>query len=154
MPVSCFVHRLSLERLLCKKCGDRALLRASRPLQPFAKRAAAIRAAGQQVFYAFCQRIVHRVRIAHGGRHNPVLHVEQQELPEQFEVAMKELQAIVQSMENQVLSLDEALKAYERGMLLSRICQQKLDDAQLQVQVLQDNQLRPLAQAEQDGEDE
>ncbi len=83
-----------------------------------------------------------------------VLHVEQQELPEQFEVAMKELQAIVQSMENQVLWLDEALKAYERGMLLSRICQQKLDDAQLQVQVLQDNQLRPLAQAEQDGEDE
>ncbi len=83
-----------------------------------------------------------------------VLHIEQQELPEQFEVAMKELQAIVQSMENQVLSLDEALKAYERGMLLSRICQQKLDDAQLQVQVLQDNLLRPLAQDEQDGEDE
>ena len=75
-----------------------------------------------------------------------VLHAEQQELPEQFEDAMKELQGIVQSMENQVLSLDDALKAYERGMLLSRICQQKLDDAQLQVQVLQDNILKPLSQ--------
>ncbi len=84
-----------------------------------------------------------------------VLQAEQQELPEQFEVAMKELQAIVQSMENQVLSLDDALKAYERGMLLSRVCQQKLEDAQLQVQVLQDNLLRPLAQDdERDGEDE
>lgn len=75
-----------------------------------------------------------------------VLHTEQQELPEQFEDAMKELQGIVQSMENQVLSLDDALKAYERGMLLSRVCQQKLDDAQLQVQVLQDNLLKPLSQ--------
>lgn len=75
-----------------------------------------------------------------------VLHTEQQDLPEQFEDAMKELQGIVQSMENQVLSLDDALKAYERGMLLSRICQQKLDDAQLQVQVLQDNILKPLSQ--------
>ena len=75
-----------------------------------------------------------------------VLHAEQQELPEQFEEAMKELQGIVQSMENQVLSLDDALRAYERGMLLSRICQQKLDDAQLQVQVLQDNILKPLSQ--------
>ncbi|SUA51837.1 Exodeoxyribonuclease 7 small subunit [Oligella ureolytica] len=75
-----------------------------------------------------------------------VLHTEQQDLPEQFEDAMKELQEIVQSMENQVLSLDDALKAYERGMLLSRICQQKLDDAQLQVQVLQDNILKPLSQ--------
>lgn len=75
-----------------------------------------------------------------------VLHAEQQEFPEQFEDAMKELQGIVQSMENQVLSLDDALKAYERGMLLSRVCQQKLDDAQLQVQVLQDNLLKPLPQ--------
>lgn len=75
-----------------------------------------------------------------------VLHAEQQELPEQFEEAMKELQGIVQSMENQILSLDDALKAYERGMLLSRVCQQKLDDAQLQVQVLQDNLLKPLVQ--------
>ena len=75
-----------------------------------------------------------------------VLHTEQQELPEQFEEAMKELQGIVQSMENQILSLDHALKAYERGMLLSRVCQQKLDDAQLQVQVLQDNLLKPLVQ--------
>lgn len=75
-----------------------------------------------------------------------VLHAEQQELPEQFEEAMKELQGIVQSMENQVLSLDDALKAYERGMLLSRVCQQRLDDAQLQVQVLQENLLKPLPQ--------
>ena len=75
-----------------------------------------------------------------------VLHAEQQDLPEQFEEAMKELQGIVQSMENQVLSLDDALTAYERGMLLSRVCQQKLDDAQLQVQVLQENLLKPLSQ--------
>lgn len=80
-----------------------------------------------------------------------VLHAEQQELPEQFEEAMKELQSIVQSMENQVLSLDDALKAYERGMLLSRVCQKKLNDAQLQVQVLQENLLKPLAQDDEDN---
>lgn len=80
-----------------------------------------------------------------------VSHAEQQDLPEQFEEAMKELQGIVQSMENQVLSLDDALKAYERGMLLSRVCQQKLDDAQLQVQVLQDNLLTPLSQDVEDN---
>ncbi|MDO5666445.1 MAG: exodeoxyribonuclease VII small subunit [Alcaligenaceae bacterium] len=75
-----------------------------------------------------------------------VLDAEQQELPEQFEEAMKELQTIVQSMENQVLSLDDALKAYQRGMLLSRVCQEKLEEAQLQVNVLQENLLKPLAQ--------
>lgn len=75
---------------------------------------------------------------------NDVLQADEQALPEQFEEAMKELQSIVQSMENQVLSLDDALKAYERGMRLSQICQQKLDSAQLQVQVLQDNLLKPL----------
>lgn len=80
-----------------------------------------------------------------------VSHAEHQDLPEQFEEAMKELQGIVQSMENQVLSLDDALKAYERGMLLSRVCQQKLDDAQLQVQVLQDNLLTPLSQDVEDN---
>lgn len=70
-----------------------------------------------------------------------------QPLPDQFETAMAQLQAIVEAMENQVLSLDDALQAYERGMQLSQICQQKLEAAQQRVQVLQDGQLQPLDSA-------
>ena len=65
------------------------------------------------------------------------------DLSKDFESALKELEEIVQSMESDVLSLEASLQAYERGVILSRICQERLDAAEQQVQVLQNNLLRP-----------
>jgi len=65
------------------------------------------------------------------------------DLPKDFESALKELEEIVQSMESDVLSLEASLQAYERGVALSRVCQERLDAAEQQVQVLQNNLLRP-----------
>ncbi len=65
-------------------------------------------------------------------------------LPEDFESALKELEEIVQSMESNVLSLETSLQVYERGVALARVCQERLDAAEQQVQVLQNNLLRPM----------
>jgi len=40
--------------------------------------------------------------------------------------------------------LEESLAAYEQGVELAKICQRRLDRAEQQVKVLQDNLLRPL----------
>jgi exodeoxyribonuclease VII small subunit len=53
-----------------------------------------------------------------------------------FEAALAELEALVARMEQGDLPLDEALKQFERGVELTRLCQQALKDAELKVQVL------------------
>jgi exodeoxyribonuclease VII small subunit len=53
-----------------------------------------------------------------------------------FETAMKELEQIVESMENDQLTLDESLKQFERGVELSRICQTNLKNAEQKVEQL------------------
>jgi exodeoxyribonuclease VII small subunit len=53
-----------------------------------------------------------------------------------FETAMKELEQIVESMENDPLTLDESLKQFERGVELSRICQTNLKEAEQKVEQL------------------
>ena len=51
-------------------------------------------------------------------------------------------------MESGALPLDQALAAYEKGVELARICQHRLDQAEQQVKVLQENLLKPYAGAE------
>ncbi|NOL52467.1 exodeoxyribonuclease VII small subunit [Pelistega suis] len=75
-------------------------------------------------------------------------------LPVSFEEALEELERIVQSMEDDVLSLEESLKAYERGVLLTKVCQEKLDAANQQIQVLQNNLLQPLEKVAGEDSDE
>lgn len=53
-----------------------------------------------------------------------------------FETAMKELEQIVENMENDQLTLDESLKQFERGVELSRICQNSLKNAEQKVEQL------------------
>jgi len=53
-----------------------------------------------------------------------------------FETAMKELEQIVESMENDQLTLDESLQKFERGVKLSRICQENLKNAEQKVEQL------------------
>lgn len=64
-----------------------------------------------------------------------------------FEAAMAELEALVAQMEEGDLSLDDSLKAFERGVMLTRQCQQALSQAELRVQALTDaNTLEDLTQ--------
>jgi len=69
-------------------------------------------------------------------------------LPQDFETALAQLEALVAQMENGTLALDQSLAAYEKGVELARICQQRLDAAEQQVKVLQGNLLRPLDAAD------
>ena len=53
-----------------------------------------------------------------------------------FEQAMAELEQLVEKMEDGELTLDESLKAFERGVVLTRLCQNELKNAELKVQQL------------------
>ncbi len=53
-----------------------------------------------------------------------------------FEKALAELEGIVATLEKGDLSLDEALKHFERGISLTRQCQTALKDAELKVEKL------------------
>ena len=53
-----------------------------------------------------------------------------------FEKALDEFEKLVASMEEGDLTLEDSLKKYERGMELSRICQQALEQAEQRVRVL------------------
>ena len=62
-----------------------------------------------------------------------------------FETALEELESLVLKMESGELSLDESLKAFERGVKLARQCQNELKNAELKVQALTDDgKLAPL----------
>jgi exodeoxyribonuclease VII small subunit len=49
---------------------------------------------------------------------------------------MQELETLVQTLEQGELPLEESLQAFERGVALTRICQQALDDAEQKVKIL------------------
>lgn len=51
-----------------------------------------------------------------------------------FEEALRELETIVRRLEEGKTSLDEAIKAYERGAALRAHCEKKLKDARLRVE--------------------
>ena len=51
-----------------------------------------------------------------------------------FEDALKELEAIVQQLEQGKTKLDNAISAYERGALLKRHCEHKLAEAKMKVE--------------------
>ncbi len=53
-----------------------------------------------------------------------------------YEAAVKELEALVERLEQGDISLEESLKLYERGVLLTRDCQESLQAAEQKVQML------------------
>jgi exodeoxyribonuclease VII small subunit len=53
-----------------------------------------------------------------------------------FEVALKELEGIVEQLEGGDLPLERALELFERGVRLSRECQKRLDEAERKVEIL------------------
>jgi exodeoxyribonuclease VII small subunit len=54
-----------------------------------------------------------------------------------FEAAFSELEAVVQRLEEGELSLEESIALYERGQVLARLCQERLDQAELRVEQLE-----------------
>jgi len=55
-----------------------------------------------------------------------------------FEAAIKELESLVERMEQGDQSLEQSLKDFERGVELTRACQQALKQAEQKVQLLQE----------------
>ena len=53
-----------------------------------------------------------------------------------FEASLKELEALVETMEKGDLSLEDSLSHFESGVQLSRTCQQALKDAEQKVEIL------------------
>ncbi len=53
-----------------------------------------------------------------------------------FEAALAELEAIVQRLEHGEIPLEESLRQYERGVALTRSCQQALQQAEEKIRVL------------------
>lgn len=49
---------------------------------------------------------------------------------------MEELEKLVEQMERGDISLEESLKSFERGIKLTRTCQQALQDAEQKVHIL------------------
>jgi exodeoxyribonuclease VII small subunit len=56
--------------------------------------------------------------------------------PPQFERAMEELETLVDRLEGDDLTLEESLAVFERGIGLTRACQQALDAAEQRVRIL------------------
>ena len=53
-----------------------------------------------------------------------------------FEAAIAELEALVEEMERGDISLEDSLKKFERGIELTRTCQQALQEAEQKIQML------------------
>ena len=69
-----------------------------------------------------------------------------------FETALEELERIVQEMEGGRLPLEESILAYRRGSELLRHCQKQLADAERQIQVFEQGELREWSEGETAGE--
>lgn len=57
-------------------------------------------------------------------------------LPTSFEDALNELESLVERMEQGELSLEDSLESFERGVALTRSCQQALKAAEQKVEIL------------------
>jgi len=53
-----------------------------------------------------------------------------------FETAMRDLEELVERLEQGELPLEESLAAFERGVMLTRSCQTALKEAEQKVEIL------------------
>jgi exodeoxyribonuclease VII small subunit len=53
-----------------------------------------------------------------------------------FETAMRDLEELVERLEQGDLPLEESLAAFERGVMLTRSCQSALKEAEQKVEIL------------------
>lgn len=55
---------------------------------------------------------------------------------EKFEDALRKLEEILKTMEGGDRTLEESLKAFEEGIRLSRLCNERLNEAERRVEIL------------------
>jgi len=71
-----------------------------------------------------------------------------------FEKSLKELESIVDRMEQGEITLEESLKLFERGITLTRNCQDALQQAEQKVQqLIEKNGEEELAPFSEDDDD-
>ena len=58
-----------------------------------------------------------------------------------FEEALKELEEIVENLNNDDLDLEKAISAYEKGMELKKICEKRLSEAKLRIKNIKEEKL-------------
>lgn len=63
-----------------------------------------------------------------------------------FEKSIKELEEIVAKLENGDTTLDESLELFEKGIKLSKECNQMLDKAEKKVSVLIDGEKKDFTE--------
>ena len=62
-----------------------------------------------------------------------------------FEKAFQELEEIVRRLESEELPLDESLQLFEKGISLSRFCNQKLEEVEKKIElILADSKGQPV----------
>ncbi|MCL4131264.1 UNVERIFIED_CONTAM: hypothetical protein GTU68_009270, partial [Idotea baltica] len=71
-----------------------------------------------------------------------------------YEASITELESLVERLEQGDISLEESLKLYESGVLLTRDCQEALNNAEQKVQLLlQQSDQATLVDFEQNSSD-
>ncbi len=58
---------------------------------------------------------------------------------EPFEDSLKRLEEIVRRMEDGELTLEESLQLYEQGVNLTRVCSERLDEAEKRIEIITRN---------------
>ena len=58
-----------------------------------------------------------------------------------FEEALKELEEIVENLNNDDLDLEKAISAYEKGMELKKICEKRLSEAKLRIENIKEDKV-------------
>lgn len=58
-----------------------------------------------------------------------------------FEDALKNLEEIVENLNNDDLNLEEAISAYEKGMELKKICEKRLKEAKSRIENIKNEKI-------------
>jgi len=67
---------------------------------------------------------------------------------EQFEDSMKRLEGIVRELENEELSLEDAIAKFEEGIRLGKVCRELLEKAEKRIRVLMEDEKGNLVETD------
>ena len=56
-----------------------------------------------------------------------------------FELSLKELESIIEKLEDENINLEDSVKSFEKGINLVKECQQQLQNAELKIKTLLDD---------------
>ena len=56
-----------------------------------------------------------------------------------FELSLKELESIIEKLEDENINLEDSVKSFEKGINLVKECQQQLQKAELKIKKLLDD---------------